>query len=184
MLAATKPTFWPQKHRPLSTAMIIGMLIPNSQPVIKCHVTCLKTALLAFNSTSFQFIIIIMIAKTLQMKLFISNIFMSVKLMPSTKECVIVDFFFPGYRVWKLLVVFPWLDQTRQAGPGPSTELEKHTSTGTIAGQMWCCVYLPYSFALLFIFISLSVWKPYFHCWDFFLKIKSLFKHWRHVRKV
>ena len=64
----------------------------------KCHVTCLKTALLAFNSTSFQFIIIIMIAKTLQMKLFISNIFMSVKLMPSTKECVIVDFFSPVIR--------------------------------------------------------------------------------------
>ena len=78
---------------PLSTAMIIGMLIPTSQVVIKCHVTCLKTAFLAFNSTLFQFIIIIMIAKTLQMKLFISNIFMPVKLMPSTKECVNVDFF-------------------------------------------------------------------------------------------
>ena len=78
--------------------MIIGMLIPTSQVVIKCHVTCLKTAFLAFNSTSFQFIIIIMIAKTLQMKLFISNIFMPVKLMHSTKECVMVDFFPPVIR--------------------------------------------------------------------------------------
>ena len=48
--------------------------------------------------TLFQFIIIIMIAKTLQMKLFISNIFMPVKLMHSTKECVMVDFFPPVIR--------------------------------------------------------------------------------------
>ena len=90
--------------------------------------------------------------------------------------------FSPGYPVWKLLVVFPWLDQTHQAGP--STELDKHTSTGTIAEQMWFCVYLPYSFALLFLIISLSAGKTYFHRCDFFLKIKSLFKRWRHVRKV